>query len=230
MERHCEYGTHSRALEKITLQDRAKVCYAQHLHESQIKKPPCLHPSSTMSQSEHTKLSKIGWALKSNPKKVRFSEKQKSFLEKKFLQGEQSGKKSNAKEVASEMRKVRGDNEKRLFCIDEFLTVQQISSYFSRFAAKRKQLTESEYESAEKNGVLCDVREEIIATLEKESRHPIIYQEMNLCQMTTDELSSLRIRTLRCICLEHCVQVSGRRKAPYVEGVISLVSSCSCRQ
>lgn len=137
MERHCEYGTHSRALEKLTLQDKAKISYAEHLQEIKSNAPPSLNPrASTIKQSVRTNSLKMGWALKSNPKKSRFSEKQKSFLEKKFLQGEQSGSKSNPEEVASEMRKVRGDDDKCLFSIDEFLSVQQISSYFSRFAAK----------------------------------------------------------------------------------------------
>lgn len=77
------------------------------------------------------------------------------------------------------MRKAR-DANKRLFAVDEFLTPQQISSYFSRFAAKRKQLSESEYQAAENENVLRDVRDDIMRSLEEELPtygHPIIYQE-----------------------------------------------------
>lgn len=40
LERHCEYGVHIRSLEKVTLQDRAKLSYAQHLEEGQTKELP----------------------------------------------------------------------------------------------------------------------------------------------------------------------------------------------
>ena len=40
LERHCEYGVHIRSLEEVTLQDRAKLSYAQHLEEGQTKELP----------------------------------------------------------------------------------------------------------------------------------------------------------------------------------------------
>ena len=41
--------------------------------------------------------------------------------------------------VAKEMRQVRGPNGDRLFAASEFLSVQQISSFFFRLAAKARQ-------------------------------------------------------------------------------------------
>lgn len=87
MEKHCEYGVHVRALEKVTLQDRAKLSYARRLEEGQTKPLP----SVTVIGCPHCFLLDKGWGLKSKAKAVRFSEKQKSFIEGKFLQGEKSG-------------------------------------------------------------------------------------------------------------------------------------------
>ena len=139
LERHCEYSVHIRSLEKVTLQDRAKLSYAQHLEEGQTKELP----SVILSGDPDSPLSSMGWALKSKPKTARFSEKQKSFLQSEFLEGEKSSKKTTGEEVAKKMRKARDANNQRLFLIGEFLTPSQISSYFSRFAAKRKQLSVS---------------------------------------------------------------------------------------
>ena len=150
LEKHCEYGVHNRSLEKLTLQDRAKLRYAQRLQEGQTTQLS----SVSLRGTPHISPLNMGWALKSKPKTTRFTEKQKSYLESKFLEGEKSSKKTNGEVVAKEMRKVRDANNKRLFVVDEFLTPQQISSYFSRFAAKRKQLSESEYQAAENESVL----------------------------------------------------------------------------
>ena len=97
LERHCEYGVHIRSLEKVTLQDRAKLSYAQHLEEGQTKELPSVNPNSP--------LLSMGWALKSKAKTARFTEKQKSFLESEFLEGAKSSKKTTGDEVAKKMRK-----------------------------------------------------------------------------------------------------------------------------
>lgn len=226
LEKHCEYGVHIRALEKVTLQDRAKLSYAQHLEEGQTKALSCV----CLSGDPHLPLLDMGWALKSKPRTTRFSEKQKSFLEKKFLEGEKSSKKTTGEEVAKEMRKVRDANNQRLFSINEFLTPSQISSYFSRFAAKRKQLSPSEYQAAENENMLLEVRNDIMRSLNDESPvHPLVYEDLRLCEMTKEELSSLRLTTLKAICKNFDLPITGRRKEPYVKSVVSLVEQCSCK-
>ena len=81
----------------------------------------------------------MGWALKWKPKATRFSEKQNSFHERKFLHGEKSGKKETRETVAKEMRKAEDPNNRRLFKLEEIFSPQQISSYVSCFAARAKQ-------------------------------------------------------------------------------------------
>ena len=141
-----------------------------------------------------------------------------------FLQGEKSGKKETGESVAKDMRKARDANNERLFSMEEFLTPQQITSYFSRFAAKRKQLNESEIEAAELENALQEVREDIMIALQQDSNrnfHPIVHKDLQLCEMSKDELPLLRMTTLKAICKEYELQVSGRRKQPYVDCVIS---------
>lgn len=128
------------------------------------------------------------------------------------------------------MRKARDANNQRLFSIDEFLTPSQVSSYFSRFAAKRKQLSTSEYQALENEDMLLEVRNDLMKSLDDDSRrHPLVHGDLHLCQMTKEELTSLRMTTLKAICKDFHVQISGRRKEPYVNGVVSIVESCSCK-
>ena len=128
------------------------------------------------------------------------------------------------------MRKARDANNQRLFSIDEFLTPSQISSYFSRFAAKRKQLSASEYQALENEDMLLGVRNDLMKSLDDECRgHPLVHGDLQLCQMTKEELTSLRMTRLKAICKDFDMQISGRRKEPYVNGVVSIVESCSCR-
>ena len=53
--------------------------------------------------------------------------------------------------------------------------------------------------------------------------HPIVFNEFKLCEMSKDELSMLRLTTLKAISEEFDLQVSGRRKAPTVDCVASFV-------
>lgn len=79
-----------------------------------------------------------GWAIKVRRPAVRFNERQVTFLNKKFEQGF-TGPKCTPEEASLEMR--RGN---WAFKKVEFLTEEQIGSYFSRLAAKRKRISEVE--------------------------------------------------------------------------------------
>ena len=150
LERHCEFGAHMRSLERITLQDRAKISYAKNLHEGQTRKQQSLPVCDAPLMQRASDTCQMGWALKSSPRKVRFTQEQKNFLDIKYNLGEQTGKKSSGEDVARQMRRARGQDGKRLFAVDDFLTAQQITSYFSRMAAKKKNVTEAEVQKKEK--------------------------------------------------------------------------------
>ena len=228
LERHCEYGIHKRTLEKMTLQDRAKLTYARYLHEGQTTHLPRMQDLNIVQPSETTRI-ESGWALKSSSQKSRFNEKQKTFLNKKFMEGEESGNKFTGEEVSKQMRRVRDDHDIRLFTVDEFLTPQQISSYFSRFAAKRRQITTVEYDAVLKDDTLKEATQQIVNTLAADT-HPLTFEGTNLCEMERKDVTALRMATVKGICLEHGIQVSGRKKAPYVEAVLELLGSCRCKQ
>ena len=72
-------------------------------------------------------------------KAYRFNEKQKTYLEAKFYIGQSTGRKLEPDVVAKEMRRAQATDGERLFCGSVFLTLQQVSSYFSRLAAKLRQ-------------------------------------------------------------------------------------------
>ena len=65
-----------------------------------------------------------------------FYEKQRSYLEAKFNLGQSTGRKVDPDFVAKEMRQALDSDGKRLFRPSEFLTGQQITSLFTRLAAK----------------------------------------------------------------------------------------------
>ena len=56
-----------------------------------------------------------------------------------------------------DMRKARDAKNERLFSIEELLTPQQSNSYFSRFAAKRRQLSESEIDAVQLGNAVKEV-------------------------------------------------------------------------
>lgn len=182
----------------------------------------------------------MGWALKSSARKVRFTEKQKNFLDLKYNLGEQTGKKSSGEDVAMQIRRARGKDGKRLFAVEDFLTAQQITSYFSRMAAKRKNVSEAELETDERERMLQEVTSEITARLATvtEAEQSVseldsccfVYKRITLCCMERDELrAKLTLSNLKSICLKYGIQgLSGRKKEPYVNALFSLISANPC--
>ena len=130
LQHHLDSGKHERALEHETLLDKAVHEYAARLDEQFTRVQIHQSTAGTTSSSETT-LS-MGWALKSNTTtRVRFNEKQKQYLRDKFSIGESTGNKANPVAVAKSMISARDSNGQRLFSSAEFLTSQQISSFFS---------------------------------------------------------------------------------------------------
>ncbi|XP_078382539.1 uncharacterized protein LOC144665220 [Oculina patagonica] len=100
-----------------------------------------------------------GWALKGAKKRVRFSQPVKDFLNQIFLKGEETGQKANPKEVSSQLRTMRTPDGKKRFQRSYWLTVQQITSYFSRLSVLHR--SGRILESAE------DVDDEEVAMIEE---------------------------------------------------------------
>ena len=83
-----------------------------------------------------------------------------------------------------------------------------------------------QYQALENADMLLEVRNDLMS--DESRRHPLVHGDLPLCQMTK-ELSSLRMARLKAICKDFDVKISGRRKEPYVNGVVSIVESCSCK-
>ena len=105
----------------------------------------------------------MGWALKSSfTRKTRFASTQKDYLQKKFEIGEKTGKKLDPVTVSQEMRISKDPNGNCPFSSSEFLTEQQIQSFFSRMASKRSVDIVTEEDEEDEN---CACQEEALSKM-----------------------------------------------------------------
>ena len=146
LEQHLMYGKHEfRRAESLSLLDRAKISYAECLEAGES------HPEVTITGSEihcGSPCPREGWAgWESAKPRHRFNSKQKRYVEEKFQHGEIMRVKANPEDVSKEMRCLRDDNGKRILTVEEFLLPQQICSFLSRMAAKRRDATDSDHQS-----------------------------------------------------------------------------------
>ena len=144
------------------------------------------------------------------------------------------------------MRRVCEQDGKRLFAVDDFLTTQQITSYFSRMAAKRRNVTEVELDTEERENVICDATHDVTAEITErlvaeEEEQPVSevesrgccysYRGVNLCCINRDELrAKLALSNLKSIRFKYGIQgVSGNReKEPYVNILFSFIEARLC--
>ena len=103
------------------------------------------------------------------------------------------------------MMSARDENGDRLFTSSEFLTGQQIASYFSRLASKRALQSsqsfqsESDDEIAEAEMVFNDLRGEVLENVQP--LHPISFEHYDLCElMAQAKLSTFAISMFKKIC------------------------------
>ncbi|CAC5390524.1 unnamed protein product [Mytilus coruscus] len=129
LELHLHVNNCTLVQEKQCRIDLTKTLYVEKLKTSETR--PVIKFSDTVQSSGETDLDQ-GWALRKQRKTSRFNDKQKKFLDEKFKQGTLTGNKADPTEVANEMRHKKQGNGERMFEINEFLSSQQINSYFSR--------------------------------------------------------------------------------------------------
>lgn len=113
--------------------DTAKVLYSKKLwvSDGRISATANVHCNQATSSGLHQN-EEEAWALKSIKKNKPFSDKQKKFLEEKFMVSETTGRKLDPVTVAREMKTARQDgNGERLFSSSEVLIATQIQSFFS---------------------------------------------------------------------------------------------------
>ena len=245
LQHHLECGRHRRELERETLLDKAMCSYANRLEVGGARMQAATNSSYQQGLDVHPSSNKLpapmGWSLKtSSTKRVKFTTTQRDYLRKKFLIGKTTGRKLDPSIVAKDMRSTKDVLGDRLFAVDEFLTSQQIVSYFSRLASsgtfenieeEEKEESEDVGNSAKEEKAIEDMKS--LVAKEVDLSHPIIYDTHNICELVaTDKLSvTFSVTALREICLYFDIDVTdvtAKRKKPYTEKLHRLVGSCTC--
>jgi Arf-GAP/Rho-GAP domain/ANK repeat/PH domain-containing protein 3 len=231
LEKHLSLGKCKQKLERLSLLDRAKIGYKEHLEEG-AGVIPTLNPTLRAASGSHTVPK--GWALKAKKKAYRFNDKQKNYLDAKFNIGQETGRKMDPNVVSVQMRKALDSNGKRLFNVNEFMSSQQIKSYFSRRAAKLRQqceVTPEDINAAEEEANFCRARDSVHENIQLQ--HPIEFNQYNICQMSTEgSLGKMKVALLQEICENLEMNVPEKRvrlKAPYVDLLKEAVSKCTCQ-
>ena len=192
-------------------------------------------PEETATPSAAMPLSSLsrGWALKQHKKSVRFSVKQREYLQQKFQIGQTTGHKLDPEAVAIDMRYARDEEGLRLFAVGKFLKAQQIQSFFLRLAAKAKRqpLPESDADAdpnaAEEEAALDQARQ--VVGQEIQLQHPIVWDMLNICQLAhSNRLGNVLKSMCEYFDLDTSDVTSKQRKEPYITLLTKLVESCSC--
>ena len=231
LERHLSFERCSKSLERQTLLDIAKTQYA-FLLEERVGKMPTLKSRELHVTDVSISKAEEGWALKEARKSYRFNEAQKSYLEAKYNIGQTTGRKLDAETVAREMRRSIGPDGNRLFRVSEFLTPQQVSSFFSRLAAKSRNniVVGDDIRASEEEINFDRARHDILSHLQQE--HPIVYDQYDICALARKgTLKSLKLGLLQSLCECFSLKTPVRKvrsKAPYIALLEEMVSCCSC--
>ena len=229
LEQHLMYGKHEfRRVESLSLLDRAKVGYAERLEAGGS------HSEATITGTEICCGSPClpdGWAGRESSKpRHRFNSKQKRYLEGKIQHGESTGVKANPDDVSKEMRCLRDKKRKRIFTVEEFLRPQQISSFFSRMAFKKRDVTDSDDKAEEFARQQAAMHSDVIEALQQEIIHPLLFSRKNLCLMTESEIKSLKMTQMRSLASHFSIKVKGRKKEQYSDAIIEFLNRCPCKQ
>ena len=134
---HTEYGKHSYVPMRITLRDKCIQLYKEQLEGIFVN--PLVNDAAAVletllddQQGQCEERPKLGWALPKKRKSGNFNADQREFLITAFNEGERLKRKLDPKTFAKQMRKAKNPNGEQRFSPDEFLTWQQISSFWTR--------------------------------------------------------------------------------------------------
>ncbi|KAK3101223.1 hypothetical protein FSP39_001902 [Pinctada imbricata] len=146
MENHMLLGSCNFREEKQSLCDRAKSIYSNKLLISNAAHQINLSATLCSNGAKENTLN-TGWALKSTKQRVVFNENQKEYVREQFQKGKKTGNKVDPYAAAVEMRNIVV-NGKPKFSRAEFLTGQQIASYFSRISQQERKMDQYDFEAA----------------------------------------------------------------------------------
>ena len=243
LQNHLDCGKHVRSLEQESMIDKAVRGYAARL-EGQFAGVPQFGDRARAGREDQSTTQKttvsMGWALKSSQGgKTRFSDKQRDYLTSQFQIGEETGLKASPAQVSRLMMTAKDASGNRMFSSSEFLTVQQITSFFSRLASKRSLAGHLDIQAAaDDEDVEAEVNEAAFQELSDcvmaniLPTHPICYDSFNLCQlMSKSKLSTLAVKLLKEICDHYGIateDITSRRKVPYIERLEGFLKQCDC--
>jgi len=136
LDQHLDVGKHNFKLHEESQYDNLRRKWAQKCTSVKAPNPTSLPVQGTTSHSSARV--PMGWALPKSKQGKRFSLQVKTFLLEQFMIGEETGLKVTPQETSKRMRSMRDSKGKKVFGKEDWLTVQQITSYFSRLASMKK--------------------------------------------------------------------------------------------
>ena len=135
------------------------------------------------------------------------------------------------------MMAARDSEGNRLFTSTEVLTSQQVASFFSRLAAKRRlpdvtSGSDEEADDAETESALQELSNAVMR--EVSLALPIVYDCYNICDLiSSSKLSSFSVQMLREFCNFFEIDTSHvkvRRKKPYLDLLVPFGKDCPCQK
>ena len=81
-----------------------------------------------------------------------------------------------------------------VFTIEEFLTSKQVTSCFSRLAAKKRSVTTSDNEAIKAEEIRKETHGLMIRALDS---HPLIFEDVVLCEMSREKLHRFKLKKLK---------------------------------
>lgn len=128
---HIILGKHRRTVEKFSMTDTAMKMYHSKLEEIENRRIISLDVHLTEMVVDESSDLPRGWALSIRKPDVDFSQKQRTYLQKKFDEGILGTKHWKPKEVVWDMGNLK-ENGKFYFTAQEIFSENQIRSYFCR--------------------------------------------------------------------------------------------------
>ena len=128
MVNHVAYGKCEFEPERESLLDTAKIMYSKKLWGGEVSQKMGITGSAAtvVPLADSQKKEEEGWALRTTKKAKAFNEKQRKFLEEKFMVGETTGRKLDPVTVARQMKIARDVDGQRQFSHEEVLSSTQI--------------------------------------------------------------------------------------------------------
>ena len=177
LQRHLDYGKHQFKLHRESQYDYVKRRWAAVC--TGIKSENITTSSSCNNNESTVAVTTLptGWALKKRRKNTRFSPRVRSYLLETFLQGEETGRKVSPQDATNRMRSKKDEAGNMVFAREEWLTVQQVKSYFSRLSSLKR--NGAPLSRIDPNVDLCTLNA-VSEAVERQQIKESIQQEMQL--------------------------------------------------